>query len=64
MHNIYPEQIYDYFNNVASYEKANKLASVTIARCICHIMLEIKDYNENFNCHCFKCRVPEFYCQF
>ena len=57
MHNIYPEQIYDYFTHVVSYEKAKKLTSVTIIRCICHITLEMKGHNENFNCHYFKCYV-------
>ena len=57
MQNIDPEQIFDYMNNIVNYEKAKKLTSITIARCIYHITLEIKEHSLNFNCHCFKCRV-------
>ena len=57
MQNIYPEQVFDYFNHVVSLEKAKKLTSITIARCISHVTKEIQEHNENFHCHCFKCRI-------
>ena len=59
MQNIHPEQIFDYMINIVNYEKAKKLTSITITHCICRTMLEIKEYSLNFNCHCFKCRVPK-----
>ena len=58
---IYKVQIliFDYMNNIVNYEKAKKLASITIARCLCRTTLEIKEHSLNFNCHCCKCRVPK-----
>ena len=47
MQNIYREQVFDYFNHIVSHKKAKALTSVTIARCICHVTLEIKDHNDH-----------------
>ena len=57
MQNIYPEQVFDYFNHVVSLEKAKKIISITIARCISHVTKEIQGHNETFHCHYFKCRI-------
>ena len=47
MYNINPEQLFHYFNNTLSYEKAKKLTSVTIAKCIFYITVEIVGHNKN-----------------
>ena len=57
MQNIHPEQIYDYVNNIISFDKAKKLNNICLARCIFHITTIINCHNESFTCHCFKCRV-------
>ena len=57
MQNIHPEEIYDYMNNIVSFDKAKKLNNICIAHCSCHITTEIDDHNPNSSCHCFKCRV-------
>ena len=44
LQNIYPEQIFDYSNNIVSQEKPKNITSVTIARCICHVLLETKGH--------------------
>ena len=44
-------------NHVVSFDKATKLTSVTIARCVCHITLQITNHSPNYSGHCFKCCV-------
>ena len=39
MENINSKCILGYMNNIESFDKATKMTSVTIARCICHITL-------------------------
>ena len=57
MYNINPEQLFHYFNNTLSYEKAKKLTSVTIVKCIFYITVEIVGHNKNFDCHCLKYKI-------
>lgn len=60
--NIYPEQVFDYLNHIVSHKKAKTLTSVTIARCFCHVAMEIKSHNENYSCHCFKRCISRILC--
>ena len=61
MQSIFPDRIFNYMNHIVCFNKASKLNSICIARCICYIATQIEGYNENFSCYYFKCcvcRVP------
>ena len=55
MQKVKPDKILDYFNNLVSYEKAKQLKSVSVARSICYLTIQIESHN--FFCHCFSCRI-------
>ena len=44
-------------NNIVSFDKVKKLNNICTARCICHITTKFDGRNQNFSCHCFRCRV-------
>ena len=48
MNNICPEQVFDCFANVADYQKAKKLSSISIDRCICHLTLPTEGHSKIF----------------
>ena len=55
MKKIVLSEIYNYMDNFVDFEKAKKLDSITIARCICFSVTEIEGHHSYFHCHCFKC---------
>ena len=57
MNSINPKQVFHYFNDTFSYEKAKKLTSVTTVNCICYITVEIIGHNKNYDSRCFKCQI-------
>ena len=41
MQKVKPDRILDYFNNWLSYDKARQLESVSVARLICYLAIQI-----------------------
>ena len=57
MQKIKPENVFCCFNDFLSRKKAENLTSVTIAKCICFIKINVVGHNKNYECHCFNCQV-------
>ena len=54
---VHPTNIFLYFDNFLSPDKAKNLHSFCIARSIRYIATLIKGHSDSYRCHCFKCLV-------
>ena len=64
MQKVKPDKILDYFNNLVSYEKAKQLESVSVARSICYLPIQIESYNVHFFVIVFRAEYVGSYCLF
>ena len=55
MYKVKPEEIVSYFNNFIDYPKVKQLHSLSAARGVCYLAIQIRQQNLHFHCHCFLC---------
>ena len=54
---VQPTKSFDYFDNVVAEDKVKMLHPFSIARAVCYIDDQIDNHSENYQCHCFSCRI-------
>ena len=52
-----------YFNNLVNPWKAKQVESLSIARSVCYLSIEINGHNLHYHGHCFRCRSAVFCCR-
>ena len=61
----YSHEIFEFMNNIVSYNTADKLHSITIARCYCFLRNRTFHHMrmDNYVCYCFECRLTNLLCR-
>ena len=54
---VQPFDIFDYFENVVNYTKAQNLDVFSIAVILQYHSEMFNEHSKNYCCHCFKCRI-------
>ena len=54
---IDPREVLTYFNNIVCPWRAKQLQPVSIAKSVCHLVIQINGHNSSYHCHCFSCRI-------
>ena len=52
-----PREVLTYFNNIVYPWTVKQLHSVSIAKSIFHLAVQINGHNSSYHYHCFSCRI-------